>query len=430
MAQNKYWIAAGVAVVALAASGGYWLSHRPAAPRDEAVRLTPDGLTIQALGTLGGSTSPTAAGAMAYADGKDMTLYTYDKDVEPGKSACTGDCAEAWPAALASAEAKPFGDWSIVVRADGGRQWALRGKPLYTFAKEARIGDDKGNGAAGGLWHTALVQPTAGMAIPDGIAVLEVRDADGQGLVDSQSMTLYAFDGDLKMDRPSCAGGLCANHFVPMVAAELANPVGDFTVVSRQDQVRQWAYRGKPLYTFDGDREPGDANGKTVDGRWQVAMLFRYFRPPEIAIQTTAAHGAILVDATGKTLYRRDAYRLEVGGHGLRDGGGRFQRPDTGRDIGTKACDADCLKVWHPIQAAPGAQSSGYWDVVAREDGTRQWAYKGYPLYTYDGDKKPGDVTGNDIYDYLVYDGSRPLADNNPHQMTGARALYWAYATP
>ena len=42
--------------------------------------------------------------ARAYADSKDMTLYTYDKDA-PGKSACTGDCGKAWPAATAAANA-------------------------------------------------------------------------------------------------------------------------------------------------------------------------------------------------------------------------------------------------------------------------------------------------------------------------------------
>jgi len=52
-----------------------------------------------------------------------MTLYTYDKDIVPGKSACAGECAKSWPPAAAPQNAKPSGDWSTVVRDDGIKQW-------------------------------------------------------------------------------------------------------------------------------------------------------------------------------------------------------------------------------------------------------------------------------------------------------------------
>ena len=38
---------------------------------------------------------------------------------------------------------------------------------------------------------------------------------------------------------------------------------------------------------------------------------------------------------------------------------------------------------------------SGNWSVITRDDGTKQWAYKGKPLYTWAKDTKPGDVTGD-----------------------------------
>jgi predicted lipoprotein with Yx(FWY)xxD motif len=85
------------------------------------------------------------------ADEKGMTLYTYDKDTK-GKSNCSGECAEYWPPAKASADAKPAGDLTLIKRDDGTMQWADGGKPLYTFAKDKKPGDVTGDGK-NGVWH-------------------------------------------------------------------------------------------------------------------------------------------------------------------------------------------------------------------------------------------------------------------------------------
>ena len=37
--------------------------------------------------------------------------------------------------------------------------------------------------------------------------------------------------------------------------------------------------------------------------------------------------------------------------------------------------------------------------IVVRDDGTRQWAYKGKPVYTYQADQKPGDRAGDNFKD-------------------------------
>jgi predicted lipoprotein with Yx(FWY)xxD motif len=73
-------------------------------------------------------------GAFVAADGKP--LYTFARDATPGKSACNGQCATAWPPLTAPADAKADGDWSVVTRDDGTKQWAYKGKPLYTYAKD------------------------------------------------------------------------------------------------------------------------------------------------------------------------------------------------------------------------------------------------------------------------------------------------------
>jgi predicted lipoprotein with Yx(FWY)xxD motif len=83
-----------------------------------------------------------------------MSLYTFDKD-SGGKSACNGPCAANWPPLLAAADAKPYGDWSIITRDDGTKQWAYEGKPLYLWAKDKKPGDKTGDGMLNNAWHVA-----------------------------------------------------------------------------------------------------------------------------------------------------------------------------------------------------------------------------------------------------------------------------------
>jgi len=82
-----------------------------------------------------------------------MTLYTFDKDAD-GKSACNGPCAANWPALMAGGDAKASGDWTIVTRDDGSKQWAYKGKPLYLWAKDQKAGDKTGDGF-NNVWHVA-----------------------------------------------------------------------------------------------------------------------------------------------------------------------------------------------------------------------------------------------------------------------------------
>ena len=97
-------------------------------------------------------TSDTSKGK-ALVDTKGMTLYVFDKDAA-GKSNCNGPCATSWPPLTANADAKASGDWSIVTRDDGGKQWAYKGKPLYVWSKDAKPGDVTGDGV-NNVWHIA-----------------------------------------------------------------------------------------------------------------------------------------------------------------------------------------------------------------------------------------------------------------------------------
>lgn len=82
-----------------------------------------------------------------------MTLYTYDND-NGGKSACNGPCATNWPPLLAQDADHGSGDYSVVTRDDGKKQWAYKGKPLYQWANDKKPGDKTGDGVKN-VWHVA-----------------------------------------------------------------------------------------------------------------------------------------------------------------------------------------------------------------------------------------------------------------------------------
>lgn len=118
--------------------------------------LTPSlaGLVLLvACTTLNAAPVSVQSGVLTNAEG--MTLYVFDKDAAgSGKSACNGDCASNWPPLMVMAGDKADGDYSIVVRDDGSRQWAYKGKPLYRWARDQKPGDATGDGMKN-VWHAA-----------------------------------------------------------------------------------------------------------------------------------------------------------------------------------------------------------------------------------------------------------------------------------
>lgn len=102
-------------------------------------------------------TAPPAPPFKVLADAKGMTLYTFDKD-EGGKSACNGECAHFWLPVAATATDKASGVWTMITREDGSKQWAYKGKPIYTFLKDTRVEDFDGNDQPKDkpVWHYIL----------------------------------------------------------------------------------------------------------------------------------------------------------------------------------------------------------------------------------------------------------------------------------
>ncbi|MEX2503455.1 MAG: hypothetical protein WD378_01315 [Egicoccus sp.] len=116
----------------------------------------------------------------------------------------------------------------------------------------------------------------------------------------------------------------------------------------------------------DDDADPAAAAGETAEGN--------------VAVASTDL-GDVLVDADGMTLY--------------------LFTPDTD---GESTCYDDCEAAWPPLTVddepavGDGADAS-LLGTAEREDGSLQVTYNDWPLYRWQGDAEPGDVTGQNVND-------------------------------
>ncbi len=135
---------AGMAAAVAACGGPAPASQATAAPAPVATRASAPTLTPTQVAT---APSP---GVMV--DSRGMTIYSYDRD-QTNRSNCTGRCAQNWRPVVAQANAAHSQEWTTVNRADGSRQWAYQGRPLYTWVRDRQAGDVTGDGMDNGNWH-------------------------------------------------------------------------------------------------------------------------------------------------------------------------------------------------------------------------------------------------------------------------------------
>ena len=92
-------------------------------------------------------------------------------------------------------------------------------------------------------------------------------------MVGSDGMTLYTFDKDPAGSGKSVCNGPCAKNWPPLLAGANDKEGGYFSIITRDDGTKQWAYDGKPLYYFMKDAKPGDKTGDGFNGIWHVAQV-------------------------------------------------------------------------------------------------------------------------------------------------------------
>lgn len=322
-------------------------------------------------------------------------------------------CAERWPPALAPAHAQPVGDWSIIVRADGSKQWAYQGYALYTSVFDHYPGDAMGGRTTPRYLDGPPERRPIGPSprVPPGFLV--TTTPLGRMLVNEQSISIYSSD----KDRPghSNCDDRCAQTWLPVVAPQTAHALGDWSVVERSPGVRQWAFRKKPLYIYAPEQNQSafgsvsKLDGTDVPGWHNVYVQIAPPAPKEFTIQATPV-GLALADSRGKTIYTYNcaddaqdqlacdhpdttqAYRLAI------CGGGSVER---------------CLEQWPYVLAPRNARiESRSWSVIeidpksghralpGQAGALRVWAFRDRPVYTSSRDLQPGDVNGDSVGEY------------------------------
>ncbi len=98
---------------------------------------------------------------------------------------------------------------------------------------------------------------------------MEVNLGTTTVLTDAKGMTLYIFVKDAA-GKSNC-NGKCAEAWPPLMADADAVAAEKFSVVTRDDGSKQWAYKEKPLYLWVRDEKPGDTTGEGVGNVWLVA---------------------------------------------------------------------------------------------------------------------------------------------------------------
>jgi predicted lipoprotein with Yx(FWY)xxD motif len=228
---------------------------------------------------------------------------------------------------------------------------------------------------------SAMPSQASGAALPPGVTIQD--SVVGKVFADANGRTFYTVTLDLGGDCTHKSSTEfftvfdCRSRFEPFAAPAEAHAVGDWTVVTRKDDgTRQWAHKGAGVYTYYLDRQSGTVNAEYL---YHYGRMARALRAPRIApagITSSATDlGEVLADSAGMTLY-----------HTARD-----------RSSGESSCTGRCAVMWRPLPAAAMAGPVGDFLPVTRKDGTRQWAYKQAPLYTYAHDLASGEIKGEGI---------------------------------
>jgi predicted lipoprotein with Yx(FWY)xxD motif len=120
----------------------------------------------------------------------------------------------------------------------------------------------------------------------------------------------------------------------------------------------------------------------------------------------------VLVNRAGRTLYSLSA-----------ETNGRF------------ICTGACVTLWHPLVVGGAHKPTGARSLstVRRPGGQTQVTYKGKPLYTFTGDHKRGDATGEGFKDVGVWHAAvvgaskAPASDPTPDSGGGGGGGYYGY---
>ena len=311
-------------------------------------------------------------------------------------------CAQMWPPLYATDSDKPIGRFSILTRKDGRKQWAYNGYAFYRSVLDKKPGQVNGGSTRNGGFDSPVLRKPAGPPpnVPPAFTVKTV--ATGRLLTTLAGMSVYSSDGDTA-EKSNCIGR-CLADWTPLVAGVLALPQGEWGTIERTPGVKQWTFRGKPLYTYAGDHLARSLKGSDIPG-WHNVYTERNPEPPPGFTVHDSRIGQVLADKDGRTAYEYtcddDALDQLSCDH-----------PTTPQVYRMAVCGnfdvARCNRTWRYIVAPADATSNSLIWRAARVDpqtgrfadqgapgALHVWTFRDRPLYTFGGDQKPGDAEGD-----------------------------------
>ena len=370
-----------------------------------------------------------------FANAEGMTLYAWPQHKlrngysgeAPGTPACHGEvlevtaglmspyppgiklpelaqrpsCADLWHPIPAHEGAAETGDWTIIERRDGARQWAFDEQPLYLSVRDKQPGDVLGGTRRryGGDSPAIRVPVGPPPLLPPGFLVRTT--AIGRMLTTAANESVYQFDGDTATS--TACNDQCPAKWEPVIAPMLARPLGEWSLFERSPGVRQWVFRGKPLYTHALDQHSWSQQGGDVPG-WRNVFTQRAPAFPDSFTVRASIAGNVLADRDGRTIYLY--YCGEDSADQL-----ACDHPETTQVYRLAMCGGGdpqrCREHWPYVAATEDERSPNRaWRIISIDPATgrfaepgskgalRVWTYRDRPVYTFGGDTRPGDVNG------------------------------------
>jgi predicted lipoprotein with Yx(FWY)xxD motif len=316
-------------------------------------------------------------------------------------------CTQVWPPVIAAADAKTVGEWGLVERSDGRKQWTFEGGPVYRSALDTKPGQVNGGSRRGGRGdagsHREPIGPTPNA--PPQFAVRTV--ATGRILSNDVGFSIYVWDGD-RPHKSNCKES-CLKDWAPVAAGQSARPKGAWGVIERSPGVKQWTFRGQPLYTRIADNRFRSLEGTDVPGWHNAYTQKNPTIPAEFTLQDTRV-GQAVADRNGKTIYlyrcgddaldqldcdypqSTQAYRMAVCGNG-----------DPAKCNATfpyvpasQAAKTDNL-IWGTMDVDP---KTGHPAAPDQHGALHVWTFRDRPVYTHGLDRAPGDINGDGWGEY------------------------------
>lgn len=214
------------------------------------------------------------APGMVLTNAQGLPLYSFAGDPDQD-----GELRSQWIAYVAPQAALSVDRFRVIARRDGSFQWAYRGKALYLFKGDETRGDSNGRDVDRRLQLAMVLQ----YFMPPQVVIRKDQRRGGVLVTAIEGRTLYARDrarqdragnrnarggdrGDLGIGQWVGTDGCdeqCEKARIPLIAPVDAQPSGYWSIFTRRDGARQWAYQGYALYTYNAE-EPGETTGSAL----------------------------------------------------------------------------------------------------------------------------------------------------------------------